>query len=96
MRDGVVMGCWRNAPENPRPKLPSKDSDKIPLKDRAWLHQKLRDGLIPGGGNELWIKHDDGSDALYAHAKTGSIPASPVPDNAMLLDGSTRPAIRRP
>ncbi|MEP6919055.1 MAG: hypothetical protein ABJC89_25665, partial [Acidobacteriota bacterium] len=102
MRDGTIMGCWRNAPNNPRPKLPSEDSD-TPLADKQWLHQSYRDGLVPGGGNSLWIKHDDGTYALYAHAAPGSIPASlcpnsktvldaPVPDNAELLDGVVGPA----
>ena len=39
MRDGTVMGCWRNAPDNPRPKLPSEDSDK----DTPW---PTRNGCI--------------------------------------------------
>jgi Polyglycine hydrolase-like, structural repeat len=107
MRDGTIMGCWRNAPENPRPKLPDEDSDTIPFADRKWLHQKFRDGLIPGGGNMLWIKHDDGTYALYAHAVPGTIPATfcpnaktimdaPTPDNATLLDGVVSPATLLP
>jgi len=105
MRDGVVMGCWRNAPENPRPKFPSEDADTIPLEKRDWLHLSLRFGRMPGGGNELWIKHDDGTYALYAHAKTGSIPisicpktdsvfAAQVPDTATLLDGIVSPPVQ--
>jgi murein DD-endopeptidase MepM/ murein hydrolase activator NlpD len=107
MRGGTVMGCWRNAPDNPRPKLPAEDSDKIAAADRKWLHQSFRDGLIPGGGNSLWIKHDDGTYALYAHAAPGSIPATlcpnaktvfdaPPPDGAEALDGVVGPATQVP
>jgi hypothetical protein len=107
MRDGTIMGCWRNAPDNPRPKLPTEDADKIALADKKWLHQSFRNGLIPGGGNSLWIKHDDGTYALYAHAAPGTIPASlcpnskalmdaPTPDDAELLDGVVGPATQVP
>jgi len=75
MKDGTVIGCWRNAPQNPRPKRPEEDND-VPLEDKGWIHQNLKDGLMPGGGNQLWILHDDGTRALYAHAQTGSIPAA--------------------
>ena len=68
MRAGKVVGCWRNAPENPRPKL-SGDSDI----SRPWLHTDFKAGLIPGGGNMLWVEHDDGSRMLYAHMIPGTI-----------------------
>jgi len=84
MADGVVVGCWRNAPSNPRPKLASEDSDVIPFEDREWLHQEYRNGRISGGGNHLYVLHDDGTYALYAHAIPGSIPASICPNNATL------------
>ena len=72
------IACWRNAPQNPRPKHPEEDSE-VPTSEKGWIHQNLKDGLIPGGGNQLWILHDDGSHSLYAHAQTGSIPKSLCP-----------------
>lgn len=80
MKDGTVIACWRNAPQNPRPKRPEEDNE-VATEDKAWIHQDLKDGLMPGGGNHLWILHDDGTRALYAHAQTGSIPASLCPRN---------------
>ena len=77
MRSGKIVGCWRNAPQNPRPKL-SGDSNVT----KPWLHSKLKDGLMPGGGNMLWIEHSDGSRMLYAHMVTGTISASLCPNNA--------------
>ena len=71
MADGVVIGCWRNAPEN------------TPGSLHAWRTQKL----IPGGGNHLWIKQDDGNTALYAHAVTGSIDAAICPNGKERYDG---------
>ncbi|MCO7224085.1 hypothetical protein [Pleionea sp. CnH1-48] len=68
MRSGKIVGCWRNAPENPRPKIGS-DTDT----GREWLHSKFKDGLIPGGGNMLWIEHSDGTRMLYAHMIPGTI-----------------------
>ncbi len=80
MKAGTVIACWRQAPQNPRPKRPEEDGD-VPTSEKAWVHKNLKDGLIPGGGNELWILHDDGTRALYAHAQTGSIPAALCPKN---------------
>ncbi|MBU1311804.1 MAG: hypothetical protein KKE30_19970 [Gammaproteobacteria bacterium] len=80
MRAGRVVGCWRNAPENPRPKL-STDSDVT----RPWLHADFKAGLIPGGGNMLWVEHDDGSRMLYAHMIPGSIGQDLCPHNASLF-----------
>ncbi len=85
MRDGTVIGCWRNAPQNPRPKRPEEDNS-IALKDKGWIAQELKDGLIPGGGNHLWILHDDGTRALYAHAQAGEIPASICPKTKTKYD----------
>jgi hypothetical protein len=89
MRDGTIIGCWRNAPNNPRPKLPSEDADTIPFADKKWLHKDYRARLIPGGGNSLWIKHDDGTYALYAHAAPGSIPAALCPNSKTIMDAPT-------
>lgn len=77
MRAGKVVGCWRNAPENPRPKL-AGDSDTT----KPWLHTKFKDGYIPGGGNMLWVEHADGSRMLYAHMTPGSISQNLCPHNA--------------
>lgn len=84
MKDGVVVGCWRNAPSNPRPKKAAEDSDVIAFEDREWLNQAYRDGKMSGAGNHLTIRHDDGTYALYAHAIPGSIPASICPNNDTL------------
>lgn len=70
--DGEVCGCWRNAPENPK----AHGTERHPDFDKK---------LIIGGGNHLWIKHSDGSYALYAHAIPGSIPASICPNNDILF-----------
>ena len=74
MASGTVIGCWRNAPEN----TPGS------------YHPDYKPGFkIPGGGNLLWIRQDDGLIALYAHARPGSIPASICPNNAKLLTGNS-------
>jgi hypothetical protein len=63
MEDGVVVGCWRNAPEN----LPGS------------LHPYFQQKKYAGGGNHLWILQKDSVYALYAHAKPGSISSSLCP-----------------
>jgi hypothetical protein len=80
MRDGVIVACWRNAPENPRPHMAGDDESKEP-----WLHPEQRAGRIGGGGNNVFIVHDDGTMALYAHAQTGSIPSALCPNDSVLL-----------
>lgn len=77
MQEGKVVGCWRNAPENPRPKI-SGDSDTT----KPWLHSNLLNGLMPGGGNMLWVEHNDGSRMLYAHMIPGTISSSLCPHHA--------------
>src|SRR5690606_26162516 len=77
MRSGTVIACWRNAPENPRPKL-STDTTT----GKEWLHPKFKAGLIPGGGNMLVVEHDDGTQMLYAHMVTGSISSNLCPKSA--------------
>jgi hypothetical protein len=69
--DGEVIGCWRNAPENPAP---------------GKHNSGLTGGLIGGGGNALWIRQDDGAIALYAHAIPGSIPAELCPYQGTFFD----------
>jgi polyglycine hydrolase-like protein len=81
MKDGTIIACWRNAPENPRPKLPSESNSDTPNAQKMWWHPFHRAGLLAGGGNHLWILHDDGTRALYAHSKKGSIPQSLCPRN---------------
>jgi hypothetical protein len=80
MRDGLIVSCWRNAPENPRPFISGEDEAK-----QLWLHPERRSGRIGGGGNSLFIVHDDGTLALYAHSQPGSIPAALCPNNGVLL-----------
>lgn len=47
------------------------------------LHKDI--DKIPGGGNHLWIRQDDGVVVLYAHAKPGSIPSALCPHNDVLM-----------
>ena len=82
MRSGKVIKCWRNAPNNPRPKLPGEKGEE--LEDKMWLHKEYRNRRIPGGGNEVFIQHSDGTKALYAHFKPGSVPSSICPNNKTL------------
>ncbi|HTF97011.1 MAG TPA: M23 family metallopeptidase [Cellvibrio sp.] len=66
MEDGTVVNCWRNAPEN----TPGSN------------HAKVTEGYIAYAGNYLYVRHDDGNYALYAHAQPGSIPTNLCPKNA--------------
>lgn len=83
MAAGEIDRCWRNAPENPRPKLPGETGEK--LEEKMWLHKEYRNRRIPGGGNEIFVTHKDGSLALYAHMQPGSIPGKLCPNNNQLL-----------
>jgi hypothetical protein len=74
MAAGVVVGGWRNAPEN----IPGSS------------HPELAAGNFAGGGNHLWILQDDGVYALYAHATPGSIPSNLCPHDAVLFTGKAR------
>lgn len=74
MRSGKVVGCWRNAPENPNP---------------GQTHWALADNRMPGGGNLLWVDHSDGTRALYAHMIPGTIPASLCSKSDALFPQST-------
>lgn len=69
MRDGTVIACWRNAPENPP----------------GQRHPKIDEGVVYGGGNGFWIEHADGTRAEYAHFIPGSVAASLCPHNNALL-----------
>jgi hypothetical protein len=64
--DGTIVGCWRNAPENPNPPA---------------HNQKFTDGFIPGGGNMLFVDLPDGKRLLYAHMIPGTMPAKLCPNN---------------
>lgn len=51
MESGRVLGCWKTADEN------ATAGDKT----------AFREGSMPGGGNILYVLHDDGTVGLYAH-----------------------------
>lgn len=104
MADGEVVGCWRNAPENPRPfsaalgdswtidGQPVRDdgSNVTPCEDSAWLDPMLCERRMAGGGNHLWIRHDSGSHALYAHFKPDTIPEWLCPHDEPLFSQPAR------
>lgn len=66
MENGTVVNCWRNSPEN----TPGGN------------HAKVGEGYIAYAGNYLYVRHDDGNFALYAHTQPGSIPTGLCPNNA--------------
>lgn len=72
MAPGVIIRCWRNAPNNPV----------------GGYHAEFEKKFIGGGGNSLWILHDDGVKTLYAHAQPGSIPAALCPNNGTLFEAA--------
>lgn len=74
MAAGTVVGCWRNAPDNP---AKSK-------------HPDFTNNRMPKGGNHLYVLQDDGNYVLYAHAKPGSIPTALCPHNAVQLSSNKR------
>ena len=74
MGDGVVVGCWRNAPEN------------VPGSYNVDYKPNFK---MAGGGNHLWVLQDDGVYALYAHMQPGSVPATLCPHNAKLFTGKS-------
>lgn len=76
MAPGRVIRCWRNAPENPRPGEPHPGRLSDPPR-------------IGGGGNALVVEHDDGTVALYAHMKPGSIPKALCPHDGELMNDAT-------
>ena len=82
MADGKVVGCWRNAPENPAP--PAKH-DQFETGTKMVGGKAVPVGRIPGGGNMLFVDNGDGKRVLYAHMTPGSIPAELCPNNATLL-----------
>ncbi|MGH1347858.1 MAG: hypothetical protein ACRBN8_40260 [Nannocystales bacterium] len=68
MADGVVIGCWKNADENVR------TGDKS-----TFFEQDM-----PGGGNIVYVLHEDNTIGLYAHM----IPPSYDIDPSMFLPRS--------
>jgi len=80
MEAGTIIGCWRNAPENP----------KSGGTGVGYFHQEItryegNKSRIYGGGNGVWIQHADGSVAEYAHFQPGSLPSNLCPHNDELL-----------
>jgi hypothetical protein len=69
MRDGTVIACWRNAPENPP----------------GGQHPKIAEGFVYGGGNGFWIEHADGTRVEYAHMIPESVPSHLCPHHNVLL-----------
>lgn len=78
--DGKVTRCWRNAPENPRPKL-SGDSEDT----RPWLHAKLKSDEIHHGGNFIQYELSDGSIVRQSHFIPGTVPSNLCPHNDQYL-----------
>jgi len=78
MAPGVVISCWRNAPQN----TPGS------------YHPDYVAGKVSGGGNHFWIKQDDGATALYAHMQTGSVPAELCPHNGALMSDKDDDAVK--
>ncbi len=82
MADGKIVGCWRNAPANPRP---GTLHEKFETGTKLVNGKPVPVGLIPGGGNMLFVDNTDGKRVLYAHMKDGTIPASLCSNNATLF-----------
>jgi murein DD-endopeptidase MepM/ murein hydrolase activator NlpD len=85
--DGVVVNCWRNAPENPRPYSGELDDsyDGIPLAEQTWLHEDTRAGKVHGSGNFIMVREDNGNHVHYAHGRPGTIPQRLCPHNGVYL-----------
>ena len=69
-RDGKVIACWRNAPQNPAP---------------GTRHPKIDAGFVYGGGNGYWIEHSDGTKMEYAHMIPGTVRSNLCPHDAALM-----------
>ena len=85
MKSGEVIACWRSAPDNPRPKVDGAAAS-------TWRHPKLDEGRLPVNGNMIWIAHDDGSLALYAHAQADSISLTLCPKTKPVFDSAYKSA----
>jgi murein DD-endopeptidase MepM/ murein hydrolase activator NlpD len=76
--DGEVLACWRNAPSNPRP------GESHPGR----LSQVK---TISRAGNFLVVKMaNENRTVLYAHLKTGTVPASLCPFNNELMQNADK------
>jgi hypothetical protein len=76
--DGEVLACWRNAPSNPRP------GESHPGR----LSQVK---TISRSGNFLVVKMaNENRTVLYAHLKTGTVPASLCPFNNELMQNADK------
>jgi Bacterial tandem repeat domain 1 len=81
MADGKVVGCWRNAPQNPPGGLHKDFVTGYRLVDGT----RIAVGRIPGGGNMLFVDNTDGKRVLYAHMQPDTVPAELCPNNAALF-----------
>ena len=83
----MIVNCWRNAPENPRPFTNELDNayEGIPLSEQTWLHADTRAGKVFGSGNFILVREDNGNHVHYAHGRPGTIPQNLCPHNGKLL-----------
>jgi len=88
MADGNIVGCWRNAPENPKP---DQLHEKLVTGTKVVNGDTVKIGRIPGGGNMLFVDNTDGKRVLYAHMIPGSIPAELCPNVTTTLTFSQPP-----
>ena len=89
--EGVIIKCWRNAPENPRPYTGELDNayKGMPLSEQTWLHPDTRAGKVFGSGNFILVREDNGNHVHYAHGRPGTIPKKLCPNNGRLLAPAT-------
>jgi hypothetical protein len=89
--EGVVVHCWRNAPENPRPFTSELDSTEpnLPLADQTWLHDDTRAGKVHGSGNFIMVREDNGNHVHYAHGRPDTVPSRLCPHNGTHLNPGT-------
>ena len=74
--DGEVMTCWRNAPENPYSGAVRAERDGCDGKCDQFRNCSC---TIPRAGNHVNVRMANGQVILYAHLKSGSIPAAVCP-----------------
>ena len=79
---GTIVGCWRNAEENP---FPPAHHEKMVTGTEKVNGVDINVGLIPGGGNMLFVDLPDGTQMLYAHMIPGTIPPSLCSNNDKFL-----------
>lgn len=86
--EGVIVNCWRNAPENPRPASSELDTFEkdMALEDQTWLHADTRAGKVHGSGNFVMVREDNGNHVHYAHGQPGSIPSKLCPHDGVHLN----------